>query len=154
VSPGTRVPGAGRFGLQRLFSSFPNGAPGLGLLLLRLAVGASLLVESVHAASDRVAASWSGALAALSIADACALVTGTLTPAAGLLAAALSLVHRLALSEAGGGLDDTATLALLLVMSVTVALLGPGAYSVDARLFGRREIVVPRAERGRGRDDE
>jgi len=125
----------------------------LGLLLLRLAVGAGLLVESVHAASDRVAASWSGALAALSIADACALVTGTLTPAAGLLAAALSLVHRL-VSEAGGGLDDTATLALLLVMSVTVALIGPGAYSVDARLFGRREIVVPRAERGRGRDGE
>ena len=125
----------------------------MGLLLLRLAVGAGLLVESVHAASDRVAASWSGALAALSIADACALVTGTLTPAAGLLAAALSLVHRL-VSEAGGGLDDTATLALLLVMSVTVALIGPGAYSVDARLFGRREIVVPRAERGRGRDGE
>jgi hypothetical protein len=30
---------------------------------------------------------------------------------------------------------------------VTVALLGPGAFSVDARLFGRREIVVPRAAR-------
>jgi uncharacterized membrane protein YphA (DoxX/SURF4 family) len=32
---------------------------------------------------------------------------------------------------------------------VTVALLflGPGAYSVDARLFGRREIVIPRRSR-------
>ena len=50
--------------------------------------------------------------------------------------------HRL-VSEAGGGLDDTATLALVLVMSVTVTLLGPGAYSVDARLFGRRVTVVP-----------
>ena len=33
--------------------------------------------------------------------------------------------------------------------AVTVALLflGPGAYSVDARLFGRREIVIPRRSR-------
>jgi hypothetical protein len=35
-------------------------------------------------------------------------------------------------------------------MGLTIALLGPGAYSVDARLFGRREIVVPRARRGSG----
>jgi len=24
--------------------------------------------------------------------------------------------------------------------------LGPGAFSVDARVFGRREIIIPRAE--------
>jgi hypothetical protein len=45
--------------------------------------------------------------------------------------------------------DDLPALEGLSVMAVTVALLGPGAYSVDARLFGRREIVVPRASRGR-----
>lgn len=26
----------------------------------------------------------------------------------------------------------------------SLALLGPGAFSVDARLFGRREIIIPR----------
>jgi hypothetical protein len=28
-------------------------------------------------------------------------------------------------------------------MVLTVAGLGPGAFSVDARLFGRREIIIP-----------
>ena len=36
--------------------------------------------------------------------------------------------------------------ALLLVGTtlVEVLLTGPGAYSIDARLFGRREIIIPR----------
>ena len=28
-------------------------------------------------------------------------------------------------------------------ISFSLALLGPGAYSVDARLFGREEIIIP-----------
>jgi hypothetical protein len=31
--------------------------------------------------------------------------------------------------------------------SAALALLGPGAYSMDARLFGRREIVLPHSDR-------
>jgi len=27
--------------------------------------------------------------------------------------------------------------------AVSVALLGPGAFSLDSRLFGRREIIIP-----------
>jgi uncharacterized membrane protein YphA (DoxX/SURF4 family) len=29
------------------------------------------------------------------------------------------------------------------VISAAVILLGPGAFSIDARLFGRREIIIP-----------
>jgi uncharacterized membrane protein YphA (DoxX/SURF4 family) len=29
------------------------------------------------------------------------------------------------------------------VISIALLLLGPGAVSVDARLFGRREIIIP-----------
>jgi putative oxidoreductase len=34
---------------------------------------------------------------------------------------------------------------LLAVLAVSVAMLGPGAWSVDARLFGRRRIDIPRS---------
>src|SRR5579863_9481974 len=33
----------------------------------------------------------------------------------------------------------------LIVMSIAIALLGPGVFSLDARLFGRHEIVIPPA---------
>jgi uncharacterized membrane protein YphA (DoxX/SURF4 family) len=31
----------------------------------------------------------------------------------------------------------------LAAISAALALLGPGAFSLDARLFGRREIIIP-----------
>lgn len=105
----------------------------------------------MRSAGEGVAASWSGALDVVAIANGCALVTGTLTPAAGIVAAVLSLARQFepVLAPGVSGLVSGQALGLLAVMGVTVALLGPGAYSVDARLFGRREIVVPRAPRGR-----
>ena len=30
------------------------------------------------------------------------------------------------------------------VLSIAIALLGPGAFSLDARMFGRREITIPK----------
>jgi len=32
---------------------------------------------------------------------------------------------------------------LLATMASAIALLGPGAFSIDARLFGLREIIIP-----------
>ena len=138
-----------RLELQRLFSGFPDGKAGLGLLLLRVSIGAALLGQCVLSVARGLTASWSGALDVLSILAASALVAGALTPAAGVVAACVSLVRAFAPPAAAGayGLDVGASLGLLIVIGVTVALLGPGAYSVDARLFGRREIVVPRAPR-------
>lgn len=31
----------------------------------------------------------------------------------------------------------------LAIICVALVLLGPGAFSLDARLFGRREIIIP-----------
>jgi hypothetical protein len=36
---------------------------------------------------------------------------------------------------------------LLIGVAMSLALIGPGAYSVDARLFGRREIRVSQKPR-------
>lgn len=125
-----------------MFSGFPNGSAGCGLLLLRSTVGVALLAGGASAAGAS-AGSWAGA--ALAGLCGCALVTGTLTPAAGLVAAALSLARVVSPVAGPDRIADGAAAALVLAMGVSVALLGPGAYSVDARLFGRREIVVPRA---------
>lgn len=35
----------------------------------------------------------------------------------------------------------------IIVLTVAVALLGPGAFSLDARMFGRREILLPNTHR-------
>jgi len=36
---------------------------------------------------------------------------------------------------------------LVVIIGAAVAVLGPGAISVDCRLFGRREIIIPHATR-------
>jgi uncharacterized membrane protein YphA (DoxX/SURF4 family) len=38
-----------------------------------------------------------------------------------------------------------ATAINLTAISLALVFLGPGAFSVDARLFGRREIIIPEA---------
>ena len=40
---------------------------------------------------------------------------------------------------------DTETHVFLAVLSVSVAMLGPGAWSVDARLFGRKRFDIDRS---------
>jgi uncharacterized membrane protein YphA (DoxX/SURF4 family) len=42
-------------------------------------------------------------------------------------------------------LDTNPTILNLIMTAVAIALafLGPGAYSVDARRFGRREVIIP-----------
>ena len=35
----------------------------------------------------------------------------------------------------------------IIVLTTAIALLGPGAFSIDARMFGRREILIPHTQR-------
>jgi uncharacterized membrane protein YphA (DoxX/SURF4 family) len=79
------------------------------------------------------------------------LLVGFLTPVVGVLAALGYLLHALSLACA----DDpskhlSAVTALdLSVIALALVLLGPGSLSMDARLFGRREIVIPETGRAR-----
>lgn len=74
------------------------------------------------------------------------LTVGVLTPLAGVLAALMSVLGGspwLAFSSATS-LDDWIGRLFFVIISLAIALLGPGAFSLDAYLFGRREIVIPR----------
>lgn len=68
----------------------------------------------------------------------------TIAVACAFLSAILLLVG--VLSPIGAGLAAVCAVAAadpcLLAVLAAIALLGPGAMSVDARLFGRREIVI------------
>jgi uncharacterized membrane protein YphA (DoxX/SURF4 family) len=139
-----------RHRLQKLFSSFPDGWPGLGLILLRLTVAFSTIGQgfSVVSASDPAGfATWT--IAALAAVVGLALLVGLMTPLAGTAGAIGYLVAGCSTFLAGGsdgqGLGFTAL--DLAVMSIALVLLGPGAFSVDARLFGRREIIIPDGRR-------
>src|SRR5262245_51779787 len=84
--------------------SFPDGGPGLGLLLLRLAAGAALAALGISPAEGSIHAGW--LLAVLSLVSGGALLLGVATRWAGVLgavaAAALVLPSRDAASALGG----------------------------------------------------
>jgi uncharacterized membrane protein YphA (DoxX/SURF4 family) len=44
-------------------------------------------------------------------------------------------------------IDSLPLITLELAVPIAIAFLGPGAFSLDARLFGHREIVIPRPPR-------
>ena len=119
--------------MQRLFSTFPNSTPGAGLLLLRFCGGVQLILDALPLLTGHTA--WADGLGLAQLLPACLLVVGWLTPVAGpcaaLLAVGLAISdHRWELHIAQAGI----ALALL--------ALGPGAWSVDARLYGRKHIDV------------
>lgn len=121
--------------MRRLFSNFANGAPGLGLLLLRLAAGTGLGAHGVLAL--RGAPSFGPALLhVLTIGIGLLLLIGLWTPVAGAMLAILALGHAL-LHAANPWMC-----VLMGILGVALALLGPGVWSVDARLFGWKRIRI------------
>ena len=128
--------------MQRLFSAFPAGWPGIGLLLLRAAVGASAMVQggaSLAQADGPAPGMW--VVGALTVAGGAALLVGFLTPGTGALVCVSIAMFWFPTTAPRVFLDGIAA-ALVAADAAAIALLGPGAYSVDARLFGRREIVI------------
>jgi uncharacterized membrane protein YphA (DoxX/SURF4 family) len=78
-----------------------------------------------------------------------ALLIGFLTPIAGIVAAIGNGVAGVSLLLAFGtnARGEAFASINLAVISIALVLLGPGAFSVDARLFGRREIIIPEGRR-------
>jgi putative oxidoreductase len=121
--------------VQRLFSSFANGWPGRGLLIQRLLVGAGLLYFAFECLRTTPVCRFA-VLQSIGAAAGILLVAGLWTPLAGVLAA--SVEAWIAFSASG----NAATPVGLAVLALTLAMIGPGAWSVDARLYGRKRIAL------------
>jgi uncharacterized membrane protein YphA (DoxX/SURF4 family) len=134
--------------LKKLHSTFASGWTGAGLLLLRVAAGMTLIIQAAGFLLEfQDTRPMAGALCIFALAGGGSLVLGFLTP----IGAALAVLSALGItlvspSMANGNFFSGNPLAIdFLVMALAPTLLGPGAYSLDAQLFGRRRIIIPRA---------
>jgi uncharacterized membrane protein YphA (DoxX/SURF4 family) len=137
---------ARRRGLQRNFSTFPDGRAGVGLLLLRLALGAVLGAQGViylMSRHDLGGLGWTVGLLALG--SGVFLLVGYGTPFASVLAAIIAAGSALSWFRAPSLdlFDSKLASSLVAAIAVAIACLGAGAFSIDARLFGPREIIIP-----------
>jgi uncharacterized membrane protein YphA (DoxX/SURF4 family) len=121
--------------VRRLFSTFARGWPGAGLLIMRIVAGATLIYDAVYTLREGPTTP-AAVLAVLTIAASLLLVVGLYTPLAGTLVAILGLLS--AISQPA---ERTAAI-LLAAIGAALALLGPGAWSIDARLFGWKRIDI------------
>jgi putative oxidoreductase len=123
--------------VQRLFSTFANGWPGKGLLLLRVITGAMLIdfgLANLHediplqTAAPQIVAGTAGVF----------LLVGLWTPVAGTVAAVVKLW--IAFTRFSTHTGDPWIAVLQAALGAALAMIGPGAWSVDSRLFGRKHI--------------
>lgn len=113
---------------------FPGDWPGAGLLLLRLAAAIPLLIGG---SSEFWGAPQDGLYTRfIAIGVGGLLLAGLWTPVAGALQA---IIEVWIVFSRGGGAGVHLSLAAL---GVGLVMLGPGAWSVDARLFGRKRIDI------------
>jgi uncharacterized membrane protein YphA (DoxX/SURF4 family) len=119
--------------VQRLFSTFPGGLPGAGLALLRAATAIPL----VYGGLLTLASSSPMLLEIVAAGAAFLLLIGLWTPIAGALVfvsqLALAILHPI----------EPWMYVHFAAMAAALAMLGPGGCSLDARLFGRKQIQIP-----------
>jgi uncharacterized membrane protein YphA (DoxX/SURF4 family) len=121
--------------LQRLFATFPEGWPGTGLLLVRAVASLPVVIQGI----ERLLAAPVRTEGILELAAACfavLLLVGLWTPVAGVLMAVAELC--LVLSH----VSDPWMHVRLGALGAALAMLGPGAWSVDSHLFGRKRIEI------------
>ncbi len=121
--------------MQRLYSTFPTGKPGIALLLLRLAAGGYLIVERLQMLRPIPSSPLLEVNVILILIGIC-ICLGFWTPVMAGLDGAAELL--MTLTDSGRYESHL----LLAILGISLAMLGPGAWSIDALIFGRKRITV------------
>jgi uncharacterized membrane protein YphA (DoxX/SURF4 family) len=136
--------------VRRLFSAFPTGLPCIGLIVLRITVAAGAIAQGIGSlAGSSQPTLAEQTIGVFAIVAALVMLIGFMTPIASLA---------LAFGYFGAGVpsflsadvvrhSSSFTALSLAAISTALVFLGPGAFSLDCRLFGRREIVIPEGRR-------
>ena len=129
--------------MRRLFSPFARGSAGVGLLLIRLVAASILLALAVTGLRGEPQVGPT-LLRAVSAGLGMLLLAGFGTPIAGTLVALVSLWSGFSRQA------EWAYCAIVGILGIALTLLGPGAWSIDARRFGWKRIEIPdRTKSGR-----
>jgi uncharacterized membrane protein YphA (DoxX/SURF4 family) len=128
-----------------MFTTFPGEWPGVGLLLLRTAVGGFSISLGLECLLHSQASLQTGMAASGLVLCGSLLLIGYLTPLAAGMVAMICAGSAFSWLPAGlaGAPGERWTAVLRVAFALAVLCLGPGAFSLDARLFGRREIIFP-----------
>jgi uncharacterized membrane protein YphA (DoxX/SURF4 family) len=117
----------------------------MSLLLLRAVIGIAIVIQggSYVGAPDATPASWVVGLSALG--SGCMLLIGFLTPLAGVIVALDVVGIPMSVLPVTTSVVFDSRPALIFGLTILLAIIGagPGRFSVDARVFGRREIIIP-----------
>ena len=116
---------------------FPQGGPGIGLLLLRIAAAGMLALNLTHRfnfSSNALNLIFVSLIGLITL----GLLLGFLTSILTIIACVAAVANLLLADE-----PLNVVYVLRILTSAALFLLGPGAYSVDARLYGLRVTVVP-----------
>jgi len=121
---------------------FPTGLPGIGLIAIRVIVAAMLFVDGLpYAAPQSLMRAIGSSVAAI------CLVLGIFTQYAAAFAGCLEFWRLCARDNV-----DLFHLIVAIVVSFALGVLGPGAYSVDNKIFGRRLVNLPHGSEGNSSD--
>jgi uncharacterized membrane protein YphA (DoxX/SURF4 family) len=117
---------------------------------LRVVVGFTLLIQGAGYLSDRVGLQFDRAAAvALALSGGLCFLAGILTPLTSLVVVLATIGYALSWIPAPTAnlLDSKLVILYVLTTATATLFLGPGAFSLDARLFGRRELFIPSTTR-------
>jgi uncharacterized membrane protein YphA (DoxX/SURF4 family) len=136
---------------SRLYSRFPAGSVGSALLLLRLVDSLGLVGEGIRLLTPAIISSEPAIVPLLGlglVSSAVMLILGLRTSFAGSAAAVCAAAAALHGKHNFGPLGSEMyawpfLFAFVFFLSGSLALLGPGGYSLDARLNGWQRIKLP-----------